>query len=336
MIIPVIITTLNRYEHFARCVESLEKCAGSDRIALYVSVDYPPSEKYEDGHKKICEYLKTRNWDCFESANIFYQEKNLGPVGNPVFLQTEVKKRFSYYAQLEDDNEVSTNYILYISECLSRYADSTKTIAIGITPLKTRYESGEVAFRCKYAFDGNYATYFSWIEEARKWINRENFVIILKNRKLSKKIYKEGFGLYYALVAGSLAGNYYKHSLFYNKEEKLNHNDITYSLYMYVNNVYVIRPTKYKTRNWGMHDGSGVNFDVMDESVNPLETEIDMDHDFSLPAGELREIFEDDLIPVGSKKLLFVFRVVHIFTLIFGVSAGKWLFKELYKIRIVR
>ncbi len=46
---PVLIPTLNRYEHFKRCLESLELCTGADKTDVYVGLDFPPSEKYHKG-----------------------------------------------------------------------------------------------------------------------------------------------------------------------------------------------------------------------------------------------------------------------------------------------
>ena len=48
---PVIIGTLNRFEHFHDCLESLEKCTMADETDVYVALDYPPSEKYVEGWK---------------------------------------------------------------------------------------------------------------------------------------------------------------------------------------------------------------------------------------------------------------------------------------------
>ena len=53
---PVIILTLNRFEKFKKCLESLEACTGADKTDVYVSLDYPPSEKYVEGWKKIDSY----------------------------------------------------------------------------------------------------------------------------------------------------------------------------------------------------------------------------------------------------------------------------------------
>ena len=48
---PVIIPTLNRYEHFRKCLESLEACTGAEKTDVYVALDFPPSEKYVEGWK---------------------------------------------------------------------------------------------------------------------------------------------------------------------------------------------------------------------------------------------------------------------------------------------
>ena len=55
---PVIIPTLNRYEHFKRCLESLEQCTGATYTDVYIGLDYPPADKYIDGWRKIDEYLQ--------------------------------------------------------------------------------------------------------------------------------------------------------------------------------------------------------------------------------------------------------------------------------------
>jgi glycosyltransferase involved in cell wall biosynthesis len=43
---PVVIPTLNRYDHFKACLESLEKCRGVDKTDVYVVLDFSPSEEY--------------------------------------------------------------------------------------------------------------------------------------------------------------------------------------------------------------------------------------------------------------------------------------------------
>ena len=43
---PVLIPTLNRYEHFKRCLESLERCTWAEKTDVYVALDFPPSDKF--------------------------------------------------------------------------------------------------------------------------------------------------------------------------------------------------------------------------------------------------------------------------------------------------
>ena len=72
---PVLITTLNRYEHFVRCLESLERCTGSENTEVYVALDYPPSEKYKGGWVKISSYLSEKERQLLENFRKLSEEK---------------------------------------------------------------------------------------------------------------------------------------------------------------------------------------------------------------------------------------------------------------------
>ena len=54
---PVVIPTLNRYEHLRQCLESLSNCTLAEETEVYVALDYPPLEKYVEGWQKTREYL---------------------------------------------------------------------------------------------------------------------------------------------------------------------------------------------------------------------------------------------------------------------------------------
>ena len=57
---PVVIPTLNRYEHLKQCLESLEKCTGAEYTDVYIGVDYPPNDRYVEGWKKVDAYLQEK------------------------------------------------------------------------------------------------------------------------------------------------------------------------------------------------------------------------------------------------------------------------------------
>lgn len=59
---PVLIPTLNRYDHLRRCLESLSRCSWAEYTDVFVALDYPPEqnrEKYEDGWRQNRAYLRS-------------------------------------------------------------------------------------------------------------------------------------------------------------------------------------------------------------------------------------------------------------------------------------
>ena len=114
---PIIIHTLNRYKHFKRCLESLERCTCADQTDVYVGLDYPPSDKYVEGWKKIDAYLveKEKN-NGFKRLYVKRRNHNYG-VGNDnsngSALMKEVKEVSNCYIFTEDDNEFSPDFLSY-------------------------------------------------------------------------------------------------------------------------------------------------------------------------------------------------------------------------------
>ena len=108
---PVIIPTLNRNVHFERCLESLERCSGADQTEVYVALDYPPSEKYKEGWKKIDDYLRLKeSQNGFKKLHVIRRDRNYGIChenGNYETLIREIKKSYDRYILSEDDNEFS-------------------------------------------------------------------------------------------------------------------------------------------------------------------------------------------------------------------------------------
>ncbi len=121
---PVIIPTSNRYNHLKSCVESLAKCSGAEETELFISVDYPPSEKYKKGHNEIIEYVK--NIIGFKVVHIYIQEKNLGGYGNLFFLRNEVLKNYDRMIFTEDDNIFSPCFLEYINKGLEIFKDDKR------------------------------------------------------------------------------------------------------------------------------------------------------------------------------------------------------------------
>lgn len=125
---PVLIPTLNRYEHLKRCVESLSRCTHADKTELVIGLDYPPSEKYVAGWKKVCEYVSTITG--FGKVTIFRREENLGATLNNRDLRKYASQYYDRYINVEDDNEVSPNFLDYINKGLEKYKDDPRVFGV--------------------------------------------------------------------------------------------------------------------------------------------------------------------------------------------------------------
>lgn len=131
---PVIIPTLNRYEHFRQCLESLERCTGAAYTDVYVGLDFPPADKYIQGWEKINQYLLEKEQDnAFRSLTIFRRSENCGiisPESNFMRLYKHVAHKYETYIYSEDDNVFSPNFLEYINKGLERYKDDDSVFAI--------------------------------------------------------------------------------------------------------------------------------------------------------------------------------------------------------------
>lgn len=130
---PVIIPTLNRYKHFTHCLESLEQCAGAEHTEVFVALDYPPSEKYIAGWKKIDAYLHEKeNAHGFKTLKVFRRKENyfFSGKGNLSTAVKEVLKVYDRYIASEDDNVFAHRFLDFINAGLEKYKDDERVFAI--------------------------------------------------------------------------------------------------------------------------------------------------------------------------------------------------------------
>ena len=126
---PVLIPTLNRYEHLKRCVESLKNNKLANETELVISLDYPPNDKYREGWEKIKEYLPTI--DDFGKVTILYEEENIGAAKNCNKLRSYVKGLgYDAFILTEDDNVLSPNFLDYMNWGLSTYKYDKSVLAV--------------------------------------------------------------------------------------------------------------------------------------------------------------------------------------------------------------
>lgn len=243
---PVIIPTLNRYEHLRRCIESLAKCTHAKETELIIGLDYPPSEKYEKGWKMIREYLPTVTG--FKKVTILNREHNLGAVVNMDALIEFACQTNDCYIFSEDDNEFSPNFLDFINKGLEKYKDDTHVFSISGYNYPISMEG----------YDKNvYGTYHFSAWGCGFWRDKR---IILTNKEFIKFIFTPSHFFKFLKKSPS-----HLISLLYMFLKQEIHADASFEIYCCINNWISIFPTVSKVRNWG-HDGSGLH-----GSADPLD-----------------------------------------------------------------
>ena len=270
---PVMIPTLNRYEHFKRCLESLEKCTGADKTDVYVGLDYPPSDKYVEGWKKIDEYLKEKETHHhFRNLFVRRRQQNCGvggPKSNGSMLIREIGTKYDCFISTEDDNELSPNFLEYINKCLSRFKDDDRIIKV-----------------CGYNFVMDFPEmyrnnfYLSKVGSAwgtGTWINKHKLMSKYYDFNYLRDLVRNDNTYYLMMRRNKECINYILRML----KKKQIHGDGIWEIYCALEDKYIILPTKSKTRNFGV-DGTGVHSLKLDEDMKRFYStqEIDTDKTF--------------------------------------------------------
>ncbi len=305
---PVLIPTLNRFDHFKRCIESLEKCTGADKTEVFVALDYPPSEKYVEGWKKIDEYLRFKELqNAFKGLHVVRRNRNYGVCHEDDNLETllrDVEKDFDRHIDSEDDNEFSPNFLEYINKGLEKYKDDDRIMMISgysYPDIATMdFASNVVAFKkaacwgAGYWFDKPF-TYTkmgaekyrdsilcSWKKSIKLFFLRPISLNSLMSMKFRNRVYGDG------LMIDCLQ----------------------------LENKYCVFPKVSKVRNWG-NDGSGVHCGIESHyESQKIDQEMTFEYDPLLfiektPRGRWSKYILVDVLYKVSSPIIIAFRYIY-------------------------
>ncbi|MDD6824958.1 MAG: glycosyltransferase [Oscillospiraceae bacterium] len=251
---PVLITTLNRYEHLNRCITSLRRNRLAKETELYISVDYPPAEKYVDGYEKIKKLLEA-GIEGFKDVHIIWQEQNLGSYNNYMFLLHLAEQKHDAYIFTEDDNEFSHLFLEYMNEALNLYEDDDSIVAISGHSYPIEWEEdGDTVAKIYAHYDAwGYATWVRKEHELLKGIDYKDFERNIYDGKKMRRLRKQCPSVYCAYVSIFYYG---VPNLLLNEDGTINCIDSTRCMLMSFENKKMIMPKVSLVRNWG-DDGSG-------------------------------------------------------------------------------
>lgn len=294
---PVIIPTLNRYSHFKQCLDSLELCTLADKTIVYVALDFPPSEKYIDGWRKIDNYLRDKeSHNNFRKLIVYRRKTNCG-VGNiqsnSNLLQAEMRDKYESYIFTEDDNVFSPNFLVYMNTCLEKYKDNDKIFAIcGYKqPYPFKVCSGNYFF---HRTDLSCWGYGVWTQKVLAATNEIRNGFFEKNFSLCNilKVKQHGLNRLYQYLS----------YVFRDKSKYFWIIDCVMTCYVILREKYVVVPAVSKVRNigWDESGNSFKNSKVLKAYGNMpeihMKQKIDEASDFILEGDPMSNLEENDVI----------------------------------------
>jgi hypothetical protein len=248
---PVLIATLNRYDHFKQCIESLGACKHAKYTNLFIALDYPLTSSHWSGYKKILEYINTINH--FRTITLIKRTSNFGPQRNFLEARQFVFNKYDRLIISEDDNVFAPSFLEFVNTGLDVYESREDIFSVSgynsPFPIPAWYE-GDVYLRTGFTGWGVGV----WRD---KW-NKVDWSLNGFNKMFSKnKIYSK------------LKRNYarYLPDLLKIRDTGIITGDGLLFLYLLDSNMYSIYPVQTRVRNTGC-DGSGVHNGRSDKYMN--------------------------------------------------------------------
>lgn len=262
---PVIIPTLNRYDHFRQCLESLERCTGSENTDVYIGLDYPPSERYVEGWKKTDDYLKIKEkFNGFRTLIVIRHNSNCGVFkinSNSDRLMSIVLQQYDRFIFSEDDNIFSPNFLEYINKGLELFKDDKSVFAINgySHPYPIKYIENSF-FRQNVDFSAwGYGIWANKFVECSTWIDSAGFKKSYSTKTLLK-VLKNGYNRAIRYLSLCCA------------KEKILMTDNVLSIYMAIKDMDVVMPNISLVRNCGWDD-SGIHCTTKNKQLAQIHSQ---------------------------------------------------------------
>lgn len=328
---PVIIPTLSRVEHLSRLLDSLKSNPLSCYTDVYIGLDFPPSVAYEEGYEKMSAYLQ-RDFSCFKTFNIVKRSKNWGYLKNVDDLIDRVLEKYDRFIYMDDDLEVSPNFLEYVNHCLELYEADNDVIAVcGYSyPIEWNVGQGATLFKESFVCP-MWGTGF-WRDKywaIKRYIaNDRGFSLDAMN------VIRTGG---WKRMTNVCLQEYVDLCLSPDFEQTLASRitDISLRMYMSLFNKYAIMPTKSKTRNWGF-DGTGEFckeakiIDLNDAKHYPYHLQhIDENYTFVPIADSLRHEKNNKKLMNKFDSLAFPLKIKSVCKLLFFVLVGADYYKKM-------
>ncbi len=125
----IVLPTLCRNKHLEKCLDSLMKNPWAQYVDLYIGLDYPAKDSHWPGYREILKLME-RDFSMFRSFHLFKRDTNFGCGKNIDALFREVAREHDQFIYMEDDIEVSDNYLEYMLKALDHFRDDPEVMSV--------------------------------------------------------------------------------------------------------------------------------------------------------------------------------------------------------------
>ena len=248
---PVRIPTLCRSAHFIRLIESLKRNTWAKYTEVYVGLDYPPNEKYRKGWQEICNYVDTGNFSIFSAFHVIRRTENLGVRRNLWDLSRLIYEYHDRMITLEDDTEVSPNFLEYMNKCLDVFENDSDVVLVSGYSYPVKWRMSEGATCMKQDFNASTWGQGTWKAKEYEYTAfvRSSQTLKCLSRVIKNRIYNR--------MINACLREYIQAALFPKKAGlMIRCSDIGMRAYLPIAGKFCISPIMSKVRNHGF-DGSG-------------------------------------------------------------------------------
>jgi hypothetical protein len=262
---PIVIFTYNRLDCTKSLIKSLLSNPESKNSNLIIFSDGPKKRYDYQNISKVRLYLKSIGG--FKKIKIIKRTKNLGLKNNIIQGVSDIFKKYNEVIVLEDDLEVSKDFLKYMNHYLLKYKDNKKVFSIHAYnyPLIM----GSILSKNFFLRGADCWGWAIWKDRWSKFI---------KNKNNNKKIHKSYFDI---LFFNYLFTYPYSKLLKYSDNNKINSWAIDFYAYAFIENLLTLYPSKSLIKNNGINKNGthfknkSKQFDVtLKKNNNFIETNI--------------------------------------------------------------
>jgi hypothetical protein len=251
---PVLIPTLNRFDHFKRCIDSLLECELCPETDLYIALDYPLNDSHWEGYNLIQRFIE--HIGGFNSVNIIKRQSNFGAHGNIHKAMDFLFEKYETVILTEDDNFFSKDFLVYTNRCLEIYKGDESIFSV-------------CGYNYPVAIPGSYKDeIYSWQGYSAWGVGfwRDKFLKIDWSEEVVQSNVKQFLKNYKKVFEFNGIANIYIPALMHMLINRVIHGDIYICMYQFLNNMCSVFPVVSRVRNIG-NDGSGENCILLEDDV---------------------------------------------------------------------